>query len=61
MANERYLEEGYSNRKEYLKSLSEDYGVDYKTVVALASILGPDEDFDALVVELEDLEGGAYD
>ncbi len=49
-----YQEEGYANRREYLESLAEDFGVPVKVVFALASILGPDEDFDALVTELED-------
>ena len=49
-----YQEEGYANRIEYLESLAEDYGVPVKTVFAIASILGPEEDFDALVTEVED-------
>ena len=49
-----YQEEGFANRREYLKALAEDYGVPVKVVFALASILGPDEDFDALVTEIED-------
>ena len=53
-----YQENGYQNRKDYLKSLSEDLGVDIKTVYALASILGPDEDFDGLVTSLEDYADG---
>ena len=50
-----YTDMGFSNRKEYLNSLADDYGVDIQTVYDLASVLGPDEDFDALVTELEDL------
>lgn len=49
-----YLENGYENRKDYLKSLAEDYGVNLDTVRAMADMLGPDEDFDGLVSELED-------
>lgn len=49
-----YQEHGYRNRGHYLKCLSEDYGVDLKTVVTLAQMLGPTEDFDGLVVALED-------
>lgn len=48
-----YLENGYENRKDYLKSLAEDYGVNLDTVRAMADMLGPDEDFDGLVSELE--------
>lgn len=49
-----YQEEGYANRREYLKSLAEEYGVPIETVFALASVLDPEEDFDALVTEIED-------
>lgn len=49
-----YTENGYTNRTEYLRSLSEDYGVDMETVMALANLLGPEEDFDGLVCQLEE-------
>lgn len=49
-----YQEHGYSNRKEYLKSLSEEYGVYIGAVYALADLLGAEEDFDGLISELED-------
>lgn len=52
--NNRYQELGYANRKEYLKSLSEEYGVYIGAVYALADLLGEDEDFDGLISELED-------
>lgn len=47
-----YTDNGYANRREYLKSLAEDYG---DAVYILAELLGPDEDFDGLVTDLEDL------
>ena len=47
-----YQINGYANRKEYLESLCEDY--DRTIVYALADMLGPNEDFDALVTSLED-------
>ena len=50
-----YTDMGFSNRKEYLNSLADDYGIDIQTVYDLASVLGPSEDFDVLVTELEDL------
>lgn len=50
-----YTDMGFSDRKEYLNSLADDYGIDIQTVYDLASVLGPSEDFDALVTELEDL------
>ena len=49
-----YTEEGYANRRAYLDSLADDYGLDRSTVYALAGILGPDEDFDGLICALED-------
>lgn len=49
-----YQEMGYANRKAYLESICEDYDVDMNVVRTLASVLGPSEDFDGLVVALED-------
>lgn len=51
-----YQENGYANRAEYLRSMSDEYGIDLATVHALANALGPQEDFDGLVVALEDAE-----
>ena len=48
-----YTENGYKNRKEYLKSLAEDYGIPYIYVAELACVLGPSEDFDGLISEIE--------
>ena len=59
---EVYQENGYDSREDYLNSLSEDYGVPIDAVYALADILGPDEDFDGLVSNLQDaLCGGWFD
>lgn len=44
-----YKEHGFESREDYLRGLSEDYGVSFSTVTALANILGPNEDFDGLV------------
>ena len=52
-----YTKKGYTNRKDYLESLSDEYRVPCEAVFALASMLGPDEDFDGLVTSLEDAEG----
>jgi len=49
-----YTDEGYANRRAYLDSLADDYGLDRSTVYALAGILGPNEDFDGLICALED-------
>lgn len=52
--NEIYIRHGYKNRRDYLKSLAEDYGFDYETVALLADTMGETEDFDGLVSMLED-------
>lgn len=51
-----YTENGYPNRREYLKSLAEDYNVGLDVVNILAATLGPSEDFDGLISALEDIE-----
>ena len=62
LSQEVYREKGYTDRKEYLHSLSEDYGVPEDAVQALAEVLGPDEVFDGLVSNLEDaMYGGWFD
>ena len=48
-----YEQNGYKNRFDYLKSLSEEYGIEVSTVFAIASVLGENEDFDGLVSSLE--------
>lgn len=55
MSNDIYQMNGYKDRNDYLSCLAEDYGVDLDTVKALADLLGPNEDFDGLVSQLEDL------
>lgn len=42
------------NNINYLRELSEDYNVPIDTVVMLADMLGENELYDGLVVELED-------
>jgi hypothetical protein len=51
-----YQENGYKNRNDYLKCMSEDYGVPLEVVYSLADIM-PGEEFDGLVSALEDAEG----
>ena len=51
-----YVEMGYEDRNDYLDCLADDYGVDVETVYALADLLGSEEDFDGLIVALEDAE-----
>jgi len=55
MSNDVYVLNGYKDRKDYLQSMAEEYGVSDEKVALLADILGPDEDFDGLVSTLEDL------
>lgn len=50
-----YTKNGYKNRKDYLKSLAKEYGVDYATVYELAMLLGESEDFDGLISALDDV------
>ena len=49
-----YVENGYENREDYLRALAEDTGTDYETVLGYAELLGEEEDFDGLVIMLED-------
>jgi len=51
-----YKINGYKNRKDYLKSLSEEYEMDYSQVKELADVL-VGEEFDGLVSMLEDFRG----
>lgn len=51
---EVYRRKGYANREEYLEGLADDYGVDLEVVLGLAEVLGPYEDFDGLLMMLED-------
>ena len=41
-------------RKEYLEGLAMEFGVDRNIVFMLADMLGPNEDYDGLIVSLED-------
>lgn len=53
-----YTDNGYKNRRDYLESLADDIGVELNTVLALADMLGPTEDFDGLVTGLQDYADG---
>ena len=62
MPQDVYQENGYDDRDDYLRSLAEDYGVQLDAVMAMAEVLGPEEDFDGLVSNLEDaMYGGWFD
>lgn len=61
----RYREEGCESREEYLQGLADDHGLTLDEVMAVADMLGPNEDFDGLVTTLEDgahliRENGGY-
>ena len=47
-------EEYGGSRAKYLESLAEDYGISPVIVFSMADALGPNEDFDGLICELED-------
>jgi hypothetical protein len=46
-----YAANGYASRNAYLAALADEYG---PMVYSMADMLGPSEDFDALVTALED-------
>jgi hypothetical protein len=50
-----YQSNGFDSREDYINSLKEEYGEEL--VEALTSVLPPSEDFDGLLVELEDCAG----
>lgn len=53
-----YRENGYDNRDYYLKCLSDDYNIELDVVQTLADLLGEDEDFDGLVIAVQDVSEG---
>ena len=55
--NDPYQIHGYDSRTDYLLSLADEYDVPSYVVFALADVLGPNEDFDGLIISLEDAEG----
>ncbi|GHV37242.1 hypothetical protein AGMMS49546_04400 [Spirochaetia bacterium] len=51
-----YTRNGYKDREDYLKNLTDDWGLELFAVNMIAGMLGPSEDFDGLVSELEDMD-----
>lgn len=45
---------GFKDRMEYLESLAYDYGICLADVLIMADMLGPSEDFDGLIMMIED-------
>jgi len=58
MTKSIYQKRGYKDRFAYLRGLASDYCVPTEIVFCLADMLGPSEDFDGLINELEDYSGG---
>jgi hypothetical protein len=52
--NNEYINHGYKDRDDYLANLAEDFGIELLAVRVIADMLGPSEDFDGLLSELED-------
>jgi hypothetical protein len=58
----RYTAHGYKDRDDYLSTLADDRGLDMMAVHMIADMLGPSEDFDGLISEIEDFESmGLFD
>jgi hypothetical protein len=53
-----YQEHGYDSRLDYLETLAEQNDTELQNVLALAHLLGPEEDFDGLVTMIEDHVNG---
>ena len=49
-----YTKNGYKNRRHYIRSIAEEYAVDEEFVFNLATVMGPNEDFDGLITEIQD-------
>jgi len=52
----QYHAMGFKDRSDYLNSLVTEYDIPIKDIQCLATILGSNEDFDGLIVSLEDYE-----
>ena len=52
-----YKENGYTDRKDYLQCMADEYGVPLEVVTELADLLGESEEFDGLISALQDAEG----
>lgn len=50
-----YQERGYRSRFDYLQSVARDFKMEFLTVYNLAESLGQSEDFDGLIIALEDM------
>lgn len=50
-----YEQNGFKDRRDYLKSVADDFGTDMMVVTGIAEILGENEDLDGLISTLEDI------
>jgi hypothetical protein len=59
---EQYNAQGYKDRDDYLTGLAQDFGIDITAVRMISDMLGPSEDFDGLISDLEDFASiGLFD
>lgn len=49
-----YAKNGYKSRADYLLHLADEFCISPDQVAIIAELLGPEEDFDGLISELED-------
>jgi hypothetical protein len=50
-----YQLNGFTDRRDYLNALADEYDVDSSTVFVLADMLGKSEDFDGLISSIQDI------
>jgi hypothetical protein len=55
-SNTLYNANGYKDRDDYLISLAQDFEIDIMSVRMISDMLGPSEDFDGLISELENFK-----
>lgn len=48
-----YQRNGYENREHYIEVLAFEYGLDFDSVYFLAQMLGEEDDFDGLLIAIE--------
>lgn len=51
---ERYRDDGHESRVDYLRSVAGEHDLELSDIEEIVDLMGPDEDFDGLVVFLED-------
>ena len=49
-----YQRKGYADRNDYLNAVADEYGIPLEAVYSIASVLGPNEDFDGLISIIDD-------